>query len=228
MKLEVPSFGNGDPIPGRLALCVPADEGHVALGENRSPHLRWSETPEGTRSLAIVMHDPEVPSVGDDVNVGGRTVPHDLPRVDFYHWVLVDVSPTVTELPEGVDSDGVAARGKEPGRTDHGVRGLNGYTAWFAGDGQMEGTYGGYDGPCPPWNDERLHNYYIDCDDVSRPFRLGSDPLHCWLRCLRLDLSTRSGMAHTVPTASSSSDLIGAWPQPHRSLVRSPGRHPNF
>ena len=70
--------------------------------------------------------------------------------------------------------------------------------------------------------------YYIDCDDVSRPFRLGSDPLHCWLRCLRLDLSTRSGMAHTVPTASSSSDLIGAWPQPHRSLVRSPGRHPNF
>ena len=67
-----------------------------------------------------------------------------------------------------------------------------------------------------------------DCDDVSRPFRLGSDPLHCWLRCLRLDLSTRSGMAHTVPTASSSSDLIGAWPQPHRSLVRSPGRHPNF
>ena len=149
--------------------AFPADEGHVALGENRSPHLRWSETPEGTRSLAIVMHDPEVPSVGDDVNVGGRTVPHDLPRVDFYHWVLVDVSPTVTELPEGVDSDGVAARGKEPGRTDHGVRGLNGYTAWFAGDGQMEGTYGGYDGPCPPWNDERLHNYYIDVYALDVP-----------------------------------------------------------
>ena len=74
----------------------------------------------------------------------------------------------------------------------------------------------------------RAFGRYVDCDDVSRPFRLGSDPLHCWLRCLRLDLSTRSGMAHTVPTASSSSDLIGAWPQPHRSLVRSPGRHPNF
>ena len=50
------------------------------------------------------------------------------------------------------------------------------------------------------------------CDDVSEPSRLGSDPLRGWLRCLRNDLSTRSGMAHTVPTASASSDLIGAWP----------------
>ena len=53
---------------------------------------------------------------------------------------------------------------------------------------------------------------YVDCDDVSEPSRLGSDPLRGWLRCLRNDLSTRSGMAHTVPTASASSDLIGAWP----------------
>ena len=43
---------------------------------------------------------------------------------------------------------------------------------------------------------------YVDCDDVSEPSRLGSDPLRGWLRCLRNDLSTRSGMAHTVPTAS--------------------------
>ena len=57
-----------------------------------------------------------------------------------------------------------------------------------------------------------VHGYHVDCDDVSEPSRLGSDPLRGWLRCLRNDLSTRSGMAHTVPTASASSDLIGAWP----------------
>ena len=45
---------------------------------------------------------------------------------------------------------------------------------------------------------------YVDCNDVSGPSRLGSDPLRGWLRCLRDDLSTRSGMAHTVPTASAS------------------------
>jgi phosphatidylethanolamine-binding protein (PEBP) family uncharacterized protein len=45
------------------------------------------------------------------------------------------------------------------GPTAHGVRGRNDYTAWFAGDPDMEGTYGGYDGPCPPWNDELPHRY---------------------------------------------------------------------
>ncbi|WP_338722556.1 YbhB/YbcL family Raf kinase inhibitor-like protein [Pseudomonas tolaasii] len=33
------------------------------------------------------------------------------------------------------------------------------YSLWFAGDPQMAGDYFGYDGPCPPWNDERLHHY---------------------------------------------------------------------
>ena len=37
--------------------------------------------------------------------------------------------------------------------------GVNNYTDWFAGDEQMAGDYGGYDGPCPPWNDELLHHY---------------------------------------------------------------------
>ena len=30
---------------------------------------------------------------------------------------------------------------------------------WFASDGDMSGDYFGYDGPCPPWNDERVHRY---------------------------------------------------------------------
>ena len=37
--------------------------------------------------------------------------------------------------------------------------GINSYTAWFAGDAEMSGEYFGYDGPFPPWNDRRTHNY---------------------------------------------------------------------
>ena len=159
MKLEIPSFPDDGPIPGAFAFCIPADEGHVTFAPNRSPHLRWSGVPSGTQSLAVIVADPDVPSVPDDVNQEGRTVPHDLPRVDFYHWVLVDIPVDLGELPEGFDSDGVAEGGKAPGTTGHGVRGINNYTDWFAGDEQMGGDYAGYDGPCPPWNDERLHHY---------------------------------------------------------------------
>lgn len=161
MEIEVPSYANGQEIPGEFAFCVPADEGHVTGGPNRSPHVRWAHIPSGTKSLAVIMHDPDVPSVPDDVNQEGRTVPRDLPRVDFYHWILVDIPSDITQLPAGMDSDGVTPRGKSPGKVDYGMRGVNNYTDWFAGDPDMEGIYGGYDGPCPPWNDERLHHYYI-------------------------------------------------------------------
>lgn len=161
MKLTIPSFDHGDRIPDEFAFCVPDPENHVAMGANRNPHLKWSDVPEGTQSFALIVHDPDVPSRPDDVNQEGRTVPHDLPRVDFFHWVLVDIPATMREIPAGADSDGITPRGKELGPTDLGVRGRNDYTDWFKGDADMEGTYGGYDGPCPPWNDERLHHYYF-------------------------------------------------------------------
>ena len=159
MKLTIPSFADNAPIPGEFAFCIPADEGHVTFAPNRSPHLRWSGVPAGAQSLAVIVVDPDVPSVPDDVNQEGRSVPHDLPLVDFYHWVLVDIPAGMDELRAGIDSDGVTAGGKAPGATDHGTRGINNYTDWFAGDEQMGGDYAGYDGPCPPWNDERLHHY---------------------------------------------------------------------
>ena len=37
----------------------------------------------------------------------------------------------------------------------------NNYTDWFAGDENMAGDYFGYDGPCPPWNDEIIHHYHF-------------------------------------------------------------------
>ena len=41
------------------------------------------------------------------------------------------------------------------------MTGINDYTGWFAGDPEMSGNYGGYDGPCPPWNDELVHLYHF-------------------------------------------------------------------
>ena len=64
------------------------------LSANRNPDFAWSDVPPGTRSLALLCHDPDVPSRGDDVNQEGRVVPASLPRVDFFHWVLVDLPPS--------------------------------------------------------------------------------------------------------------------------------------
>ena len=40
-------------------------------------------------------------------------------------------------------------------------QGINDFTGWFAGDAAMSGDYYGYDGPCPPWNDDLLHHYHF-------------------------------------------------------------------
>ena len=160
MKIVSKSMTDGQPIDGAFAFCVPAETGHVALSSNRNPHIAWSDLPEGTRSLVLICHDPDVPSRGDDVNQEDRQVPADLPRVDFFHWVLVDIDPDLGELPEGAFSDGVTARGKPGPDAPLGTQqGINDYTAWFAGDDDMRGDYHGYDGPCPPWNDSITHHY---------------------------------------------------------------------
>jgi Raf kinase inhibitor-like YbhB/YbcL family protein len=96
-------------------------------------------------------------------------VPADLPRVDFFHWVLVDIPAEIEALAEAADSDGVTARGKKPGPTPHGLRGINNYTDWFSGDADMEGDYGGYDGPCPPWNDSIIHHYHFTVYALDLP-----------------------------------------------------------
>ena len=160
MKIVSESISDNKPIPGEFAFCLPADEGHVCLGANRNPHLAWSQEPAGTKSFVILCHDPDVPSKGDDVNQEGRSVPADLPRVDFFHWVLVDVPAGTKEIAAGSFSTEVTPGGKPGPEAVGGTRqGVNDYTAWFAGDDSMKGDYYGYDGPCPPWNDELLHHY---------------------------------------------------------------------
>lgn len=158
MRLTSPSFEDGEPIPPTNAFAVPDPDEHIRFAANRNPALEWDHVPEGTRSFALLVVDGDVPSVGDDVNQEGRTVSPDLPRVDFVHWVLVDIPADVRALEEGAYSDGVTEGGK-PGLDTQMREGVNDYTGWFEGDPDMGGTYKGYDGPCPPWNDTIIHHY---------------------------------------------------------------------
>jgi phospholipid-binding protein, PBP family len=142
----------------------------VALSDNRSPHLAWKDAPAGTRSFVLTCIDPDVPSRGDDVNQAGRTVPPELPRVEFAHWLMANIPTECGELAEGACSDEVTPRGKrEPFGPPGSVQGLNDYTGWFAGDAAMAGQYLGYDGPCPPWNDSLLHHYHFSVSALDVP-----------------------------------------------------------
>lgn len=108
-----------------LAVSSPAFEphgeipaGHRAGGENVSPALRWTGTPAGTRSFALVMHDPDAPLVDG-----------------FTHWVAYGIPADATGLPEG-GGDAVAglnSRG-EPGYTGPAPppgHGLHHYYFWI-------------------------------------------------------------------------------------------------
>ncbi len=162
MQLTSTSFPNGGPIPADFAFVQPIpDPEHVMLAENRNPQFAWSGAPEGTRAFALICHDPDVPGTPEGVNEEGAVVERDRPRVDFYHWVVVGIAADQASLSEGGFSVGVTPGGKACGRTALGLIGKNDYTAWFAGDPDMQGDYGGYDGPGPPWNDERLHHYHF-------------------------------------------------------------------
>jgi Raf kinase inhibitor-like YbhB/YbcL family protein len=160
MQLTSKSFSDGAPIPGEFAFAVIDPVNHIALSTDRNPQLAWSNVPEGTKSFALICHDPDVPNRVDDVNKEGREIAESFPRDPFFHWVLLDIPATAREIPAGSHSDRITAKGKPgpaaPGGTRHG---LNDYTKWFAGDENMGGDYYGYDGPCPPWNDLRLHHY---------------------------------------------------------------------
>jgi Raf kinase inhibitor-like YbhB/YbcL family protein len=164
MKLWSDSWPNGERIPQKYACGRLEGASATAFSDNVNPHLGWSELPPGTKSLVLICHDFDVPSKGDDVNQVGREIPADLPRVDFFHWLLADIPATTSAIPEGAFSSGFVARGKPgpqvavPGF--NGARqGVNDFTGWFAGNVELAGDYFGYDGPYPPWNDSLIHHY---------------------------------------------------------------------
>ena len=160
-RMTIDAWSPEGEIPSRFAFGKPGADGPFATSDNVSPKITWSDAPAGTRSFALICHDPDVPSIAENVNQEGLTVSAGIPRIDFYHWVLIDIPAVVSILEEGVGSRGITPRGKVTRATEVGVHGQNTYTNWFAGDPDMEGVYGAYDGPCPPWNDEIPHRYYF-------------------------------------------------------------------
>ena len=134
MALTVSSsnFKEGDSINHEHVLS--AEFGFGCDGGNKSPQLSWSGAPEGTKSLALTCYDPDAPTGSG-----------------FWHWVIVNIPPSVTELPLGAGNPGgPLPAGALQTRTDMGQP--------------------GYTGPCPPQGDP-AHRYQFTV------FALGQEQL---------------------------------------------------
>lgn len=162
LKVKVDSIKNGGTLANKYAFCVPAAQGHTTAGSNINPSISWSKGPRGTKSYAVILYDTNSPAEHREMmNKEGMTMTADIKRHDFYHWVLADIAPKVTSIKEGANSSARVLHGKPATPSAAGVKGLNDYTKVTAANDAMKGQYYGYDGPCPPWNDELVHHYHF-------------------------------------------------------------------
>ncbi len=116
LTLTSSAFAHGGDIPTQ----------YTCFGQNVSPALEWSGVPAGTQSLALVVDDP------DSVPPG------------FVHWVIFNIPPTATGLPEDVPGGPTLPDGSRQGSNDFAPFG----PGTFPGGAAIKRV--GYDGPCPP------------------------------------------------------------------------------
>ncbi|MBS0352156.1 MAG: YbhB/YbcL family Raf kinase inhibitor-like protein [Proteobacteria bacterium] len=147
LQFNLPGFPNNGTIPVEYALCIADPINHTKPGKNINPEMDWSQLPKGTQSLAIMIFDSDSPVLGKDQK--GDNIPENAPRKNFYHFVLVDIPTSLNKIEQGQDSNTDSDQNKQPGPKPYGVRGLNDF------------QHGGYDGPCPPWNDLKVHQYHF-------------------------------------------------------------------
>jgi Raf kinase inhibitor-like YbhB/YbcL family protein len=112
MDLTSTAFANGGDIPAP----------YTCEGSDVAPPLAWSGVPDRTKSLALIVDDPDAPDPA-------------APKMTWVHWVLYDIAPNASGLPEG---------GKP---LPEGAR-----------DGQNDWKRTGYGGPCPPVG---RHRYFF-------------------------------------------------------------------
>ncbi len=129
MTLTSQSFKDGDYLGREHVLST--DYGFGCDGGNKSPQLTWSGAPQGTQSFAVTCFDPDAPTGSG-----------------FWHWVVVNIPPGVTELTldAGNPASGKLPKGALHVRTDFGKP--------------------GYGGPCPPQGDHP-HRYLFTVFAVS-------------------------------------------------------------
>ncbi len=162
LKVTVNSIKEGGTIANKYAFCAPAAQGHTTAGSNINPSISWSKGPSGTKSYAVILYDTNSPAEQrEKMNKEGVTMTADIPRKNFFHWILADIPPTVTSIKEGANSSARVVHGKPATPSAAGLRGLNDYTKVTASNDAMKGQYYGYDGPCPPWNDDNVHHYHF-------------------------------------------------------------------
>tara|TARA_R110002126_G_scaffold43572_8_gene125076 strand:- start:326 stop:874 length:549 start_codon:yes stop_codon:yes gene_type:complete len=96
---------------GGQATKLEEFNGFGCSGENSSPQLSWSNAPEGTKSFAITMYDPDAPTGSG-----------------FWHWVVFDIPANVSELIKnaGNVSLNLAPKGAIQSTTDYGIKGFGG------------------------------------------------------------------------------------------------------
>jgi Raf kinase inhibitor-like YbhB/YbcL family protein len=170
LTVKVTGIDDGQPIPAKFAYCQADGTGRSKNGGNINPEISWSSAP-GTKSFVLMVVDPDVPAKFDTANKAGKTIPENFPRQNFYHWVLFDIPANISVIEEGRDSNGIIKGGKPIGQTKYGITGPNDYARAYGG------SYGGYDGPCPPWNDARLHHYHFTVYALDVPTLGLSGPL---------------------------------------------------
>ena len=94
LTLTSSAFSNGGEIP----------EQYTCSGRDVSPPLAWTGVPEGTRSLVLIVDDPDAPDPK-------------APKMTWVHWVLYNIPPTATAIPEAA-SAGDLLPGTQSGPND--------------------------------------------------------------------------------------------------------------
>jgi Raf kinase inhibitor-like YbhB/YbcL family protein len=170
MRLTSRTFTDMGFMPDACAFGLLGPDKQYRWGENRNPDFAWHDLPHGTKSLAMINDDLDVPVKLDTFNKEGASVAREQERRSLCHWVLVDLDPDGGPIAFGEFSEGVTIGGKPGPLAARGARqGINEYTDWFRNDAKMRGDYFGYDGPCPPWNDERPHRYVFTLYALDTP-----------------------------------------------------------
>lgn len=149
LHVEISGFGSGQPIPETFASCAPDGNGTSRKSSNINPAIVWSGAPASTQSYAIIVVDKDVPVNFDSANRKGIILPVEMPRTDFYHWVVINIPAAITSLKQNTSPVGLTGR--------------NSF-------GSHSRSANGYDGPCPPWNDERLHHYHFRVYALDKAF----------------------------------------------------------